>query len=217
MSFKFSLELADAVDCAVIPAVPDEGADWGGSPRIIQVSLKGYSLANTFHQPAISIYPVAEYQAVSGPAASVIQELGWLLDNRPADPGLSMPFIPIWNAAQVFHARLAYLDFQKGSGIRFLTMYGQAAFPVNNQAMFYTYQALTGDGQYYISVILPIGHPTLSPDGADIPGGDYDAFSTNFADYLEEVTDSLNKQSDSSFIPQLKLLDGLVQSIRVDR
>ena len=56
--------------------------------------------------------------------------------------------------------------FVSGIGVRFLTEYAQYFVPVNNHDLFYTYQGLTNDGQYWISVILPINHPDL-PANAD--------------------------------------------------
>jgi hypothetical protein len=42
-------------------------------------------------------------------------------------------------AAEMVHAQYAVVPLQNGSGIRYVTMYGQALYPVNNHDMFLSY------------------------------------------------------------------------------
>lgn len=77
----------------------------------------------------------------------------------------NLPFLPTFNAGQVFHSNERPFAFQNGTGIRFLTQYAQAPYPVNNFSLFYTFQGLTNDGKYYVAAILPINAAFLSPDG----------------------------------------------------
>jgi len=65
-------------------------------------------------------------------------------------------------------------------------MYGQALYPVDNQNLFYTYQGMTYDNQYYISAVMPVIHLGLPDDGySEID--DWEEFSNNFDSYITET------------------------------
>ncbi len=184
-------------------------------PSYVQYSFHAYPTAGAFHQPRVLFYPADEYAAMSEYAAEIIRNLRALLDAKPAAPADALPFLPMWNAAQVFHSRTAYLEFQGGSGVRYLTEYAQSFSTVNNSSLFYTFQGLTDDGKYYISAILPVGHPSLPLDDTTIPGGDFNAFAENFQTYLSETLTALEAQPDGSFSPSLVELDALIQSLQI--
>lgn len=128
-----------------------------------------------------------------------------------------MPFLALWPAAQLFSAQVSYFDFQYGSGIRFLTMFGQDIYPVDNTNLFYTYQGITQDGKYYISAIIPITLTGLPDDGSVLIGDDYSEFYDNWDSYLANVLRFQGEQSLDSFNPSLHLLDEMITSILIDR
>jgi hypothetical protein len=76
-----------------------------------------------------------------------------------------MPFLPLFNAAQVMHTHVQYLDFKTGQGLRYLTMFSQGIVPINNNELIYTYQGLTSDRRYYVAAVLPVTHPSPPADG----------------------------------------------------
>ena len=102
------------------------------------------------------------------------------------------------------------------AGVRFLTQYGQAASPVNNYELFYAFQGLTHDGRHVVPAILPASNPMLRADGSAIPGDDYNAFSDNFQDYVNDIEGQLSAQAASSLRPDLSLLDEMIKSLRVE-
>jgi hypothetical protein len=217
VSFSYDPALAGFVNADVIPAVTGEDEPpWMLAPEHLEFSFVDYILADTFHAPAIYVYPTAEYAAISEAAGEVVDALRALLAEKPADPEGSIPFLPPFNAGQFMHAAVKYVDFQNGSGVRFLTQYGQAVWPVNNQDMFYTYQGLTSDGAYYVAAVLPASHPSLPATGDEVAETqDYDAFSENFQSYLADVTADLSAQDPASFTPSLTSLDSLAASIQI--
>jgi len=219
LNFSFDPLVASDATNTTLPAVKqDEGAPWEIQPETIRSELKGYALKESFTKPVILLYPVKDFQQISDQAAKVIEELRQVLATRPSvAPEQGLPFLPFWNAAQLLRTKIAYLDFANGSGVRYLTQYGQDAAPINNTYLFYTFQGLTADGKYYISAILPAANPILPPDNSIIPGGDYGKFTDNFAGYLKDIEFALNSQPDDSFQPHLTLLDNLVKSIKVNK
>lgn len=67
---------------------------------------------------------------------NMVIELQALLNSGDLHPTGSIPFVPIFNAAQMMRAQIKYLDFQNGKGVRFITQYGQAAVPISNDSAF---------------------------------------------------------------------------------
>ena len=64
--------------------------------------------------------------------------------------------LPDFGAAeQMVNAQVEYLDFDGGSGVRFITHYGIDEAPITEHGTFYTFQGLTDDGQYYVAYYHP--------------------------------------------------------------
>jgi len=214
VSFSFDDSLASRVEPEIVPATDPEVESWWQEPEHIRFNFRSYILAGTFHEPQLVVYPAEEYAALDEWAGEIIEELRGLLADRPAiSPGMSLPFLPIFNAAQETTVKAAYIEFSNGSGVRYLTQYSQSGSPINNNELFYTFQGLTTDQQYYVVAILPVTHPTLPADNSHIT--DWAAFSDNFATYIVEVTSQLSIQDDAGFNPSLELLDEMIQSLQV--
>jgi hypothetical protein len=196
-----------------IPGV-ESPAGWESTPEHVQLTFTGYILPETFHDPRLMIYPVGDFEASSEIAANIISDLRRMLEEKPAEAD-AIPFLPAFNAAQMMGVQMKYLDFQTGSGVRYLTQYGQAFFPINNHNMFYTFQGLTQDGEYYVAAILPVSHPDLPADGRQVPGGDQEAFANDYERYVAGIEQLLDMQDLSSFTPNLSLLDAMIHSLQV--
>jgi hypothetical protein len=170
-------------------------------------------LPDALHEPRIEVYPVAEFEAISESAAKTIADLRQLTVDRPAAPE-RIPFLPAIDAGQVMRAQVAYLDFEGGTGVRFLTQYAQGRIPVNNHELFYTFQGLTDEGNAYVAAILPVSHPRLPPNQRAYQG-DLDALVRNYDAYIARIEEQLSAQDASSFTPGLDQLDALIRSLEV--
>lgn len=186
-------------------------------PTYVEFSLENYAVSDHFHDPVIRIYPVEEYRIISPYASDIIDNLQQTLNDQPGG-GLNsnLPFLPMFNAAQLFTAKAAYFDFQNGSGLRYLTMYGQGISPVDNTNLFYTYQGITDDGRYYISAILPVINIGLPNDGSS-QVEDWMAFEENWEIYLSETLTWLEEQAPQNFYPNLEKLDLMMASFEINR
>lgn len=204
--FSVPTGLAQSEFGEIVPPATD-GTPWDVTVQHIKFNFSGYPQAGALHQPVIVVYPTTGFD----PAADTIANLKDLLAARPADAN-PMPFLPLSNAAQMFRAQVKYLDFENGSGVRYLTQFGQGIWPVNNRDMFYTFQGLTADGQYYISAILPVAHSALPASGE---GADLAKLGEDYPGYIAGIRSQLDAQPESSFTPSLATLDALVQSIRI--
>ncbi len=219
ISFSFDSAIASSVNPATIPG-QNLGEDFMPGetyPTYYEFTFNNYAVGDHFHTPRIQIYPIPAYQAISQPAADTIAELQVTLVNRPSGGADTwIPFLPMWNAGQVFTAQTSYYDFQNGSGVRYLTMFAQALYPVDNSNLFYTYQGITSDGQYYISAILPITNPALPADGGATIN-DWEAFYNGWDTYIIETIRTLGEQSPESYFPNMILLDEMMASFKIKR
>jgi hypothetical protein len=184
---------------------------WESMPQHLLSTLQGYPISEHLLQPQIFVYPLADL-AMNEAAGTTAQSLQALLQDQQA--GQVMPFLPLYNAAQVLHTQVKYLDFKNGQGVRFLTQYDQGPLPVNNHELLYTYQGLTSDGKYYLAAVLPVnlpGLPTNESMTGDLPAN----FIEDFPGYLAETVAMLDQQPPSAYTPDLSLLDAMMQSIEI--
>ncbi len=217
LTVTIPIGLAAGSACEEVPEVYDpDQMNQETYPAYFRITLQGYPLSEHLFDPQIRVYPVARYQEILpdmfSPRLSNLQSL--IAGGQPGEG--SLPLLPEVRAMQEFTAWYRVMPFINGSGIRYLTMYSQAFLPVNNYEMIYTYQGLTADGQYWVSVIMPISHPSLPADSSTPPGGDWNAFVDNFPTYISDTTSQLDQASSDSFMPIIGILDGMVAFIQVN-
>jgi hypothetical protein len=225
ITFTIPPGLAKDALTEMVSAVTDpNGPTWGLAPAHSEFTLTSYQLQNKFHKPKIYVYPAQEYATLSEGATESIKRLQAGLANPNAQwPSDALPFIPFFNAAQVFAAQTQIIKFQNGSGVRFLTEYAQSFATINNQDLFYHFQGLTDDGKYYVIAILPITTPMLAADekpdspvpSDGVPFPDYNDPNADFMGYYNAVTAKLNATTPDTFTPNLTTLDTLIQSINI--
>lgn len=206
--------IASDFEIEMIAAVPpgENVPGWELLPSYTRVTLQGYPIDNHLMQPQIFIYPVEELTQVNEGAGQMVASLQMLIQSPQEAP--TMPFLPLYNAAQVMHTHLQYLDFEDGQGLRYLTQFSQGIVPINNHELIYTYQGLTDDGKYYVAAVLPVSHPSLPTDG-QVTGSEPPAFTSDFTAYLANVVAALNPQAATTFTPDLTQLDAMMSSLEV--
>ena len=196
----------------VIPAVSGEG---GSIPEYRAVYLDGYpGGVGGYYTAQIAVFPVDTFRTY-GPANTQIEMLQQIITTHSDQFPDQLPFMPVEDNVRTLRARIGYLDFQNGKGIRYLTG-GGFANPITNMNFLYVYQGITADGKYYVSAILPIAHPSLPPDDGQIPADVQAAASSDFNAYIANLTQQLEAADPASFTPNLDLLDDLIKSLSVD-
>ena len=211
LSIYIDPALASSTTCELIPASTEE---MDIHPQYTNLTLQGYPLQDKFFPATISVFPVQQFAELQPDfIPGLVTDLQALTaGGLPGNFGL--PFLPIFHAAQTFHANYTLFPFMNGNGIRFLTLYAQFTAPVNNHDLFYTYQGLTPDGQYWVSAILPINLPILPANADNPPGGvSWEQFSNNYDAYILDMVTQLEAQTPDSFIPSLPFLDGMISTI----
>ncbi len=212
LTFHLDPALASGYNCETVPE-NSQGIEI--TPQYTNITLQGFILSGKFFDAHISIYPVQRYTELL-PENVPLQVTSLQALIGGGSVGNSLPVLPIFNAAQVFHAQYEVLPFANGGGIRFITLYAQYYAPINNHDMFYTYQGLTTDGLYWVSAILPINNAILPANADTLPGGvSQEQFAANYGSYITDLTSQLNSQTSDSFTPTLAALDALVSSITI--
>lgn len=207
--FSFDESWIGAVSMEQVSGNLDPQAVWK-YPDHVKFVFGNYPLTNTFHEPQILVYPANDFRNANDMAANHLNNLWDTISNQPADPQLYIAHF--FNAGQWLASQESYLDFQNGSGVRYVTQYGQAAVPIGYPEMFYTYQGLTDDNAHYVSVIMPVSHPSL-PDTSSVTVDQ--AFSNNWDTYRQDIENQLDAQTPGSFVPSLLELDALVQTLHI--
>jgi hypothetical protein len=218
--------LAAEIECQLLPPLSgDEVAPWEATPGHVEIGLSGYVQADKFHRPRLYIFPVVGLAAVQPGAAENISRVQTILANPAGSfSKADLPGVHLFNAGAVFASNIEVLNFKNGAGVRALTVFGQYYAPANNHDLFYHFQGLTDNGQYYIIAILPVTHPGLQADsneGSLPPAGEFPAypgFSAAEADmenYYNTITDLLGVAAPETFAPSLADLDALIASIAV--
>jgi hypothetical protein len=224
VSFQYDPYLATGIQPELVEAfTADNDMDYLRLPQHLAfIFANSYAEADPLLQrqqlnletmPRIVVYQADAYAAMHPLARAQIEQLQALLAERPSIPGGTLPYLPLINAAQVFHSQVAYLTFANGTGVRYVTAFSQDASPVTNQQLIYTFQGLTDDGQYYMAAFFPVKTTDL-PDTVQVE--DWEGFSATYSTYVAETKAALNDLSPADFTPDLTLLDEVVTSLRVE-
>lgn len=170
----------------------------------------------------LRVYKIADVEAYGEPSYKAVVEQLRTLDTSDlsafatvgADFTIpALPFMPVLNATQVFRAHPSALDFASAKGIEYYTYYSQSAEPILDSQIMYAYQAITADGQYYLSFSIYVEMGLLETTiAADI---DWDAFGANYAPYLQATYDTINSADPATFKPSTDALHRFVESIAI--
>ncbi len=104
------------------------------------------------------------------------------------------PFLPYQVNDRLMTILPRMLTFENGSGIRFVTTWQDAIFAdASMMNLYYTFQGLSADGQYYISAVFPIesaslnGQLTADVDWNSVDGGDFSPLLENMDYYISSL------------------------------
>lgn len=212
-------QVGSGVSAESVPASLDSSqAPWDVHPAHSRCRIEGYPLQGKFFEPEILIYPAPEFSQLHEGAAAIITNLQTILANPNGPLPAQLPFLPLFNASQVFTSQPKVIQFENGSGISYLTQFAQYAATVNNRELFYTFQGLSSDGKYYVVAILPVNAAFLAATedpAAPIPQGGIPFEEENPSAYYSAVVEKLNETPAGDFTPSLGSLDALMQSIEL--
>ncbi len=220
VSLRYDPAIVASVRAETIEPRTPRGEPGEPAPRHIRFTLDGFAVRSRRHAPVIEVYGVDASEVVSPEAGRRIAALRELLAGRPAaipgaaDAANPLPFLPYGPAAELFHARAAVLEFVSGTGVRYLAQHELGVEPVTNADVFYTFQGLTSDGAYYVSVVLPLAAAGL-PEDAGAAGTAIETAERDHDAYLAGVIADLEALDGADFTPSIDRLDAMVRSISI--
>jgi hypothetical protein len=212
ISFDYST-VVNTVTIETVAAQPgtSEGPYWEAAPQYRLLTLEGYPVANSLRKPQIFIYPTGDLASANESMGNIATDLQALLQTKQT--GVQLPFLPLLSEAQALHAQVQFLNFKNGNGVRFLTQLTQGMTLINNTELFYTFQGMTSEGNYYIAAILPVSNPEL-PTDSNVSGEQTNAMD-DYRNYLSNAITLLNEQPADAYTPDLNILDALIRSIEI--
>ena len=226
ISFRMEPSLTDALVAQTCPATTAEEQQMvnDAHPPFTEFTFPDYSRQNTDYQPSIRVYELTGDLENYLYPINVIEDLKSTLEQRPE---------PVtWFQHSPLHTRQTYLDFASGAGVRGLVQYMQDFFFFTNNGLIYEFYGLTEDGRHLVHVRYPVSVPflmemegfslppvNLNPQAIPVPEWpvDFEAQRQVIEAYNAEALQRFEQMSDSDASPNLALLDGLVQSIRVSQ
>jgi len=225
--FDFDSVLASGVLVRELPSTTQENS-MIPAPAFTEFTFDSYfpgEYLNYAPMPRIDVFPIESFGDYPFFIAE-LDELAEILAVRPdlnqyvtASPGSpdvpQLPFLPLFNAAQVFRAQPEYIDVPGIEGIRYLVYFSQAMNPIAEGEVFYTFQGITADGQHYVSAVLPINTGVIPAEGPSID--DPDTFAAEYQGYLESVLGIIAAADGETFSPPLRVLDQMMQSVTVSQ
>ncbi len=218
LSFSFDSSLAKAAQGKFLAPVPVQQAPalGGGAPEGVQFVFDNQPLPDFFDptKPQVYVYPVEGLKALDPSVATSIASLQKILADGTVTQDEQIPVFPIIPASQVFHAQTRVIDFVNGTGVSFITYYAQDVSPIQKERVFWTFQGITLNEKYFVSVFWNIDSPAL-PESQNISGADYDAFAKAYTNYLDNLVTTLNSLPPAGFIPNLALLENMARSLNV--
>jgi hypothetical protein len=242
ISLAYDPALASSVETGTVPAVPpsDQILFAEAHPEYAQIRFVGFNDGRVYDLPIYAENRVAQvmvFRSAGFPGygddsqqgfVNQSQALTRLLQSgvdmdRCAEPLMdydsALPFLPWTNAKQALCAQPKVVEFAGGKGIRYLAYYAQDPSPALDSKIFYTFQGISDDGQFYVAAFFPVQtgiFPTQPPACPQCGDPTYDPF-VEWAAVLNEQLSQLNAQAEDDFSPSLLMLDELVKSITISR
>ncbi len=221
VSFAAGSELARRIEVsefAALIADPQENLV-GSTPDYIEFLVFGYPVESVAQFPRLIVQHVETF-APNSPSAEELERLQAVITaHEPLQsrnffaPGIQqpLPLLPLIPKPQTYILHPAWLDFNGGSGYRFIACYSQNIEQIMDYHLFYVFQGMTDDGAQAIAALFPI-HTSALPDRYDpsismMETGMYDA-------YLQATFDAL--QADTNISPSLVELDAIIESLYIE-
>jgi hypothetical protein len=217
VSFLYNPTLGGVIGAQVPADTDDIGSpDWK-LPERAEFTVVNYPPVKTSRTPKIVVFPIAPMTDFNDVGAERIQALADLLKAKPEPDKIvePIPQMSDMEEDELMHAQVKYLDFQNGSGVRFISEYSSDVRPINNEDLVYVFQGITTDGKFYVAIMLPLTQIDLIENEDALTSAQADAMLSDYNKYLSGIAKDLTIADGASFIPKLSLLDKVVTSFNI--
>lgn len=222
ISFDYDPSLGEYASSRYIPMDQELMMPGGPMPETVRIAFERF--AEDGWQPTgafIDVYHMSTFPGADQPATvardAVLELLGTdtaALAAQAAAYGL--PSINQLTASQVLATQAAPIDFQTGSGFRFITAAAQDVAPLTNHRLYYNFQGVTRDGRYFVAAVFPVSVPLLPDDINGMDAAEYETFAAGYEQYIADIVQQLETLPAADFAPDLALLDAIIGSLAVE-
>ncbi len=229
VGFSFDPSLGSSVNITSVPAQSSAEVKVGvAAPAHTVFAIYG-SRTETAKTPRLGSGPVVRVYRVSDMGgyaeySNALSSLQNLLSQQtdlttymaPSTTGndLTLPYLPVAQAGQPLRARAVYVNTPQVTGISYLTGFRQDVSAFAGKDFWYTFQGISSDGQWYISVVTPV-KASMFPKKVKAKDNNFKN-ADDYNTYLTDAISKLNAGDDSAFTPPLSAIDALVQSITIE-
>ncbi len=167
------------------------------------IAFIDYERINSWISPQVIFYSVDDLAKTSFDLLDLASSLSDMINNINAeyttvqDVYQSVPFLPYQARERTVNILPEKLDFDGGSGIRTIAVFGDTVNSISSEAnLYYSFQGISSNGSLYISAVFPIRSTVLNG---------------------RTVSDiSWNEVIGNDFVPSISELDFYVKSIVIE-
>lgn len=148
-------------------ASPEEIA--GAQTACTSIYFTDYETLQSRIQPQVTFYQTDDLSKTSFELLDVSMSLSNVVNNINAgfaaasDLINEIPFLPYQASERTGICLPLSLDFEKGTGVRFVTTFDETISAITgNSNLYYSFQGLSSDGKYYISAVFPLRSSVLN-------------------------------------------------------
>lgn len=227
LAFSVRPDLLGVPVVAAVPACPAD--DPGGRPDGAAPAHAAIVFAGTrplppnatlacnlpdFGYAQLRVFSAADYGRVFPDAARALTDLRHVLDEGARQPGAAFPFVPYLDAFPAFSEHVAFLAFQNGRAVAFLTQWMVEPDTIGANLVL-VFQGLSRDGTRYVLGLFPVQARTLLPPFPLPAGEPYERTYARYRTYAEEIARRVGEAQPGDFTPDLGELLDLLRSVRV--
>ncbi len=142
--------------------------------------------------PQVVFYTLEDLTKTSFDLLDIATSLSDMMNNISAgyttvqDVYQSVPFLPYQAQQRTVYALPAELDFEGGSGIRTIAVFGDTVEAVaSGSNLYYSFQGISSDGSLYVSAVFPIRSTMLNAQS--VSGISWDKADDDFVPSIDEL------------------------------
>lgn len=175
----------------------------GGAVELVTLPHVRFAFPDESGLANVSVFPVAEYNALLGGG---LDSLHALLNTRPdyLDMFALPAGLPATDVPRLLTTQPRYLNFDGGTGVRFIGYFDYESDGVDSGDLYYVYLGLTDDNSRLVQVFLPVQTGIVPPLDA-----------TPWVQYLAQVQSILDNADSAQFTPTLNTFDDLIDKLKI--
>lgn len=233
VSFSYNPQIFGEVEAEEVAKQPLGGEDHKPNENFPN-HLEFYFNKDSKEKGRIAVMPIEDYRRmyiVSNDLTDAFDEnlnnLQRILVDKNFRVKGEIPFMPFYDATQVFNAKVKHVLFQDGKFLCFLTQYHQEINLINNHDIGYYCQGITNDKRNYIFAVFSVNVSFLPKDyyaekfeGYKTPTKGFietDEELKQYENYITKITKRLENLKPNEFEPNLKYFEEMISSLKIEK